>query len=71
MIDPGLTCIHATEGLCPACREEYDADPCAYEEYGEHPAGLARWAALKAEMEAERLALDAFRLPPPADEMPL
>ena len=42
-----MTCIHATAGLCPACQAEYDYDPDAYLEYGDHPAGLARWRALQ------------------------
>lgn len=41
-----MTCIHAAAGLCPACQAEYDYDPGAYLEYGDHPAGLANWRAL-------------------------
>jgi hypothetical protein len=45
--DP-LTCIHRTTGLCPACREEYLADPSAWLEYGHHAAGLENWQRLPA-----------------------
>lgn len=36
-------CIHQERGLCPACQADYDQDPQAFEEYGDHPAGLERW----------------------------
>jgi hypothetical protein len=49
-----LTCIHATTGLCPQCQEEYNEDPLAFLEFGQHTAGIANWAALQAEMLAER-----------------
>jgi hypothetical protein len=48
----GLTCIHADRGLCPDCREEYEEDPSGWLEYGQHPAGLARWRALQARVAA-------------------
>ncbi len=47
-----ITCIHATAGLCPKCQADYDADPLAYLEYGDHPAGIANWRALQEEMAA-------------------
>lgn len=48
-----LTCIHAESGLCPACQAEYDEDPRAYLEFGDHPQGIANWKALQEEMAAE------------------
>lgn len=50
--DSSLTCIHAAEGLCPACREEYETDPDAWYTYGYHPEGIARWNELVAELDA-------------------
>ena len=47
-----LTCIHFTDGLCPACQADYDDDPSAWLEYGEHTAGITRWQELQAEMKA-------------------
>jgi hypothetical protein len=47
------TCIHQPTGLCPACQAEYDEDPVAWMEYGDHPAGLANWRALQAEMDEQ------------------
>src|SRR5262245_5772795 len=41
-----LTCIHTERGLCPACQSDYDADPLAYLEYGDHPEGLANYQRL-------------------------
>ena len=38
-----VTCIHSANGLCRTCQAEYDADPDAYIEFGQHPAGEARW----------------------------
>lgn len=49
-----MTCIHADKGLCPACQAEHDGDPMAYWEFGDHPEGIARWQALRAEIAAER-----------------
>lgn len=45
-------CVHSPDGrtLCPACQEEYDADPTAWEEWGNHPQGLKNWEALQAEL---------------------
>lgn len=40
---PGLTCIHARAGLCPACLDDYLEDPTAWMEYGNHPQGIANW----------------------------
>lgn len=51
--ESGLTCLHQPQGLCPACQADYDYDPLAYHEYGDHPAGSKRWADLQAEMNAE------------------
>lgn len=48
-----MTCAHSEAGLCPACRADYDEDPAAWLEYGDHPAGIAAWEALRREMEAE------------------
>ena len=42
---PELTCIHQSSGLCPTCQEDYDTDPGAWYEFGQHPAGIARWEA--------------------------
>lgn len=43
-------CIHGDgRNLCPDCRHDQEADPAAWEEYGEHPAGIAAWAALRQE----------------------
>jgi hypothetical protein len=46
-------CIHAASGLCPDCRDAYEEDPSGYLDYGDHPAGLARWQALQAEIAAD------------------
>jgi hypothetical protein len=40
---PGITCIHAQHGLCPKCQADYDQDPQAYVEFGQHPQGEANW----------------------------
>ncbi len=46
-------CVHTTDGtLCPSCRHEWEEDPTAYNEYGDHPEGLKRWRALQADMAA-------------------
>lgn len=45
-----ITCIHSESGLCPACQEDFDADPEAWFEFGDHPAGIERWEALQAEI---------------------
>lgn len=47
------SCIHVQRGLCDDCQAEYDEDPSAYYEYGDHPQGIANWQALQAEMDAE------------------
>jgi hypothetical protein len=60
-------CIHTDgKGLCPACQADYDADPSAWEEFGQHPAGIANWRALEEEIaaEAERIR----KLPPVPDD---
>ncbi len=48
-----LTCIHSKSGLCKSCQDEYDIDPTAWIEFGDHPEGIARWKA-----EQERIAAD-------------
>lgn len=56
-----LTCIHSTAGLCPACQADYDEDPAAWLEFGDHPEGIARW---KAEQERiDRNAADQPTMP--------
>lgn len=45
-----MTCIHQPHGLCASCQSEHDADPLAWLEFGNHPAGLARWQSLQTEM---------------------
>lgn len=46
-------CIHGDGlSLCQACQAEYETDPTAYLEFGEHPAGQAAWAAEVATMSA-------------------
>jgi hypothetical protein len=48
-------CVHGDgTGLCPGCRADHDEDPAAWLEFGDHPAGIARWAA-----EQEQIARDA------------
>jgi hypothetical protein len=66
-----LTCVHADQGLCPACQAEYEEDPQAWIEFGDHPAGLARWKPVQDAMdrEAEDLARDGL-LPPSDDTIP-
>ena len=58
-----LTCIHRSKGLCPECRTEFEADPCAWYEFGNHPQGIANWQALQNEIAqdwaAEQARLDA------------
>lgn len=50
-------CIHGDgHTLCPACQEQYDADPTAWEEYGHHPEGERRWAEALAEINTAMLA---------------
>jgi hypothetical protein len=45
------SCIHTNgAGLCPDCQAEYDSDPMAYVEYGEHPEGRENWRALQEEI---------------------
>jgi hypothetical protein len=41
----GITCLHAQNGLCPKCQADYDEDPQAYVEFGQHPQGEANWQA--------------------------
>ncbi|MBV8094433.1 MAG: hypothetical protein JO110_14650 [Acetobacteraceae bacterium] len=67
-----LTCIHAERGLCPDCQEEFDEDPAAWFEFGQHAAGLENWRRLEAEMEEERLAEEESKPLPTCgdDEIP-
>ena len=46
-----MTCIHQESGLCRECQAEYDADPQAWIEYGNHREGIENWNSIKAEME--------------------
>lgn len=55
-------CIHSPDGveLCGDCLEQFEIDPAAYDEFGDHPEGLRRWnqereamAKFYAEMEAQ------------------
>lgn len=62
-----LTCLHASAGLCPACLDESLSDPDAWFEFGNHPAGLARWRRLEDEISQERVNLDDF---PDLDDLP-
>ncbi len=61
-----MTCIHTTEGLCPTCKSEYNVDPLAYIEFGQHPEGIRRWQEERAAQEAwyteqnERAARERF-----------
>lgn len=64
------TCIHRDKGLCPDCQAERDADPQAWEEYGRHAKGEARWAALQAEMRAAREELWAETAQKTSDDVP-
>lgn len=53
-------CIHGDgTNLCPACQEDYDGDPDAWEEFGQHPQGIANYQAL-----LEEIAADAERIAP-------
>lgn len=47
-----LTCIHSAAGLCAACQAERAYDPDSWDEYGDHPAGIARSAELWRDMAA-------------------
>jgi hypothetical protein len=51
-----LTCIHQSHGLCRRCQRDFDEDPVAWLEFGNHPEGLANLAALEAELAAEAAA---------------
>lgn len=59
------TCIHSTTGLCPDCQAIHDEDPEAWAEYGYHPEGQRRWAALENEL-AQRVTAE-----PAEDDLPL
>jgi hypothetical protein len=57
-------------GLCPACAADYDADPTAWLEYGDHPAGIAAWKALQEEMDREATRARTEPVPPPDPTVP-
>jgi hypothetical protein len=59
--ESGLTCIHAAEGLCPACAADYDADPTAWVEYGD------RCPACRGTGHIEGVAAALFRAAPITD----
>jgi hypothetical protein len=65
-----LTCIHSKMGLCESCQADYDADPAAWVEYGDHPAGIAAWQALQEEMDREMGRARAEPVPPPDPTVP-
>jgi hypothetical protein len=58
--ESGLTCIHAANGLCPDCEADYDYDPIAWVEFGNHPQGIANW-------EAELKAIEEWQQPSEPD----
>lgn len=58
-----LTCVHTAAGLCPACQADYEADPIAWIEYGDHPDGIRRSRDL-----AEELAARPVVVAPPVDD---
>jgi hypothetical protein len=39
-----MICTRRDSGLCSACQADYDEDPLAWIEFGDHPAGQSRWA---------------------------
>ena len=47
-----MNCIHTQHGLCSACQADYDADPEAWIEFGQHQEGILRWQELQDEMAA-------------------
>ncbi len=65
-------CIHRTDGeLCGPCYREALADPEAWEEYGDHPAGIANWKRLQKEMDRYSEECAAIpRLPADSDDLP-
>lgn len=63
---PYQPCVHMDEGLCAECQADYDEDPSAWDEYGNHPVGLANWRALQDEIAAE--AERVRSLPPMQDD---
>jgi len=60
----GLTCIHASEGLCRHCRLDYEHDPVAFEEFGEHPAGIRRWKETLEQIAGEALWQQRYEIGP-------
>lgn len=48
-----MHCIHDENGLCPACHDDYQADPAAWIEYGDHADGLDNWQRTKDEIAAD------------------
>lgn len=65
-----MNCIHQEAGLCPECQEDYDADPEAWHEFGQHPQGIENWKRLQAEMEAARLELEQEANTTATEELP-
>lgn len=65
-------CIHTGgTSLCSACKESYDADPAAWEEYGDHPAGIERWRQERETMARfDRARFDSERLAEPDQDVP-
>lgn len=63
-------CTHSPDGLslCDHCQSDYEDDPEAYLEFGEHPAGRENWQRLQ-----EEIAADAATYTPPnyGPEIPL
>jgi hypothetical protein len=68
-MDP-MTCIHTTEGLCPACEEEYLEDPGAWLEFGNHQEGIENWKRVQEEMAADAELREMARPTPQDDDIP-
>lgn len=50
----GNHCIHSPAGrICGDCRADYEGDPSAWFEYGDHPEGVVNWQRLQAEIEQD------------------
>jgi hypothetical protein len=64
----GPHCIHVAHGLCRNCLDEYLEDPQAWEEFGDHPQGIANWRALEDEIAREQVWLTD--LPEQDDDVP-
>lgn len=62
-----VECIQVERGpdgprLCDKCWAEYLEDPTAYIDYGDHPAGIARWAEVE-EMMLESSQYTGYAVP--------